>query len=120
MNQLKTILQSKIFYLIIIIITLNYVVLRVKIFEYESIYQGDETTFVGTISKIKSTDYGYSLTLKGKEKLIFYQDENNYQLGDLVKITGELKKANNNTVLNNFNYKEYLSQNKIFYILDRY
>ena len=86
-----------------------------KIIRYESIYNPNDKEFIGIISGIKKTDYGYSLTLKAKEKLIVYLEDNNYNLGDLVYIKGDLEKSKNNTVLNNFNYKEYLYHNKIFY-----
>ena len=89
-----------------------------KIIRYESIYNLNDKEFIGIISGIKKTDYGYSLTLKAKEKLIFYLKDNDYNLGDLVYIKGDLEKPKNNTVLNNFNYKEYLYHNKIFYILN--
>ena len=118
MIQLKTILQSKKFYFVIIIFTIIYVIFSTKIIHYKSLYNINTKEFIGTITKIKETDYGFSLTLKAKEKLIVYTNTNNYHLGDLVYIQGDLSKPSNNTVLNNFNYKEYLYQNKIYYILN--
>lgn len=117
MNQLRIILQSKIFFLTIILFTFLYVFWNVKGIRYQSIYSINETKFVGKISKIKTTDYGYSVTLKAKEDLIVYIEELNYHLGDTVEVEGTLEIPKNNTVLGNFNYKEYLYQNKIFYIL---
>ena len=116
--QLKTISQSKKFYFVIIIFIIIYVIFSTKIIHYKSLYNINTKEFIGTITKIKETDYGFSLTLKAKEKLIVYTNTNNYHLGDLVYIQGDLSKPSNNTVLNNFNYKEYLYQNKIYYILN--
>ncbi len=115
MSNLKIKLQSNFLLLYLIIFTALYVFINVKVIRYESIYKGDETSFVGVIEKIKETDYGYSLTINAKEKLIVYTTKCDYSLGDKVYIEGTLEKPKNNTVLNTFNYKEYLYQNKIYY-----
>ena len=118
MNQLRIILQSKYFLGLIIIISCLYVITITKLIPYKSIYSEDTKTFIGKVVKIKETSYGYSLTLKSKENLIIYTDNFNYKLGDTILIHGNLSKPKNNTVLNTFNYKEYLYQNKIFYTLE--
>ena len=118
LKQLKPILQSKKFYFIIIIFIVFYVLVNVKLIHYNSIYNLNNKEFIGIVTKIKKTDYGYSITLKAKEKLIVYFDNFNYHLGDLIYVKGDLNIPKNNTVLNNFNYKEYLYQNKIYYILN--
>ncbi len=118
LKLLRTILQSKKFWLILIVISCLYVFINVKVFRYQSIYNQDTTNFIGTISKIKKTDYGYSLTIKTPEKLIVYVKECPYKLGDKVFIEGNLEIPSNNTILNTFNYKEYLYHNKIFYTLN--
>ena len=74
-----------------------------KIIRYESIYNPNDKEFIGIIYSIKKTDYGYSLTLKAKEKLIVYLKDNDLpSRGDSVTV----------------NYIEYLYHNKIFYILN--
>ncbi len=118
MKPLKTILQSNIFYIVIILITLFYVYLNVKVFKYQSLYLGSETKFIGQVLKYKKSQYGYTITFKAKEKLIVYLDDFNYEIGDILYIEGDLKSPSNNTILNDFNYKKYLYQEKIFYILE--
>jgi len=118
LNQLKTILQSKLFYIIIIILLIFYVILNVKIFKYESIYDINEKVFYGYITKITKNDYGYSLTIKNKENLIAYVKNNNFSLGDYVKLEGTLNVPSNNTIFNDFNYRKYLYYNQIFYTLN--
>ncbi len=118
LNNLKTKLQSKSLFISLIIFTLLYVFINVKVIRYESIYKGYETSFVGVIQKIKETKYGYSLTINSKEKLIVYTTKCNYSIGDKVYIEGVLEEPKNNTVLNTFNYKEYLYQNKIYYTVN--
>ena len=66
--------------------------------------------FIGQVVRIKITDYGYSITVRSKEDLVVYTEEFPYQLGDTILIEGELNPPSNNTVFNNFNYKEYLYQ----------
>ena len=43
--------------------------------------------------------------------------KNNYSFGDKVYIEGELSIPNNNTIPNNFNYKDYLYHKYIYYII---
>ena len=42
---------------------------------------------------------------------------NNLELGDKIRITGTLEKATNNTVPNTFNYKKYLENKNIYYLI---
>lgn len=116
LNHLKKILQSNyIIIFLIVFLFLTYVyTINVK---KESIYNQEETNFIGTIIKKTKTDYGYSLTIKGKEKLIIYTKKCSYNLGDLVLVKGKLELPKNNTVPNNFNYKKYLSRQNIFYLI---
>ena len=117
LKVLKNILQSKRFYLIIIIFIALYIFININIIEHKSIYNLNNNTFYGTIIKINKTNYGYSFIIDNKEKLICYTTNLNYNIGDYVRLEGNLEKPLNNTVINNFNYKEYLEHNKIFYIL---
>lgn len=116
LNHLKKISQSNyIIIFLIVFLFLTYVyTINVK---KESIYNQEETNFIGTIIKKTKTDYGYSLTIKGKEKLIIYTKKCFYNLGDLVLVKGKLELPKNNTVPNNFNYKKYLSRQNIFYLI---
>ena len=43
--------------------------------------------------------------------------KNNYSFGDKVYIEGEVSIPNNNTIPNNFNYKDYLYHKYIYYII---
>lgn len=115
LKALKIVLQFK--WLVLIFITCLYVFINIKVIDYKSIYSLNDNKFVGIIEKIKETDYGYSLTIKTPEKLIVYTNNSNYQLGDKVYVEGKLETPSNNTVLNTFNYKDYLYHNKIFYTL---
>ena len=118
MKQLRIILQSNLFYIISIILILVYLFINLLLIDRKSIYNENQKEFYGTVIKINKTDYGYSFILKSKEKLICYSNDFIYQLGDYLKVEGNLNKINNNTVFNNFNYKEYLKHNNIYYSLN--
>ena len=117
MKLLKKIYQSKIFYILLTLFTFLSFYLIANSLKKESIYNPKQTFFTGEIIKIKKTDYGYSLILKNKENLVVYLDEYLYNLGDQVKIEGTLEIPSNNTIPNNFNYKKYLNNQQIYYIL---
>lgn len=117
LNLLKRISQSKIIITTLIILIFLFTYLLTKTIKQESIYNIKKQQFIGVIIKKNKTDYGYSLTIKSLENLVVYIENCPYDLGDLVKITGNLEELENNTILNNFNYKEYLKRQKIFYIL---
>lgn len=74
----------------------------------------------GTIYKKKITNDKLTLYLKGEEKIVvnYYTEDNiDLSLGDEIIVTGTLKKPNNNTIPNLFNYQKYLSYNDIYYVM---
>ena len=79
-------------------------------------------TFYGHITSYKIDDDKISFVLKGKENLKcnIYENIEKYKsiirYGVYIKVTGDLEKPQNNTVPNNFNYKEYLYNQKIFFL----
>ena len=90
---------------------------------YKSKYIGTENEFILKIINIDKEEDKISFKFKGKEKLIgkLYLKEsinNTYELGDYVKVKGNLKEPINNTIPNTFNYKKYLNNQKIFFILE--
>ena len=120
MLRLKVLLQySYIFYgLLIFAFILAFI--RIYLVKYESKYNINETTIVGRITNIDYQPKRYKIEIKSKEKIIAnYYLENNIELelGMLIKVKGNLYIPNNNTIPNTFNYKKYLNNNKIFYLM---
>lgn len=116
--KLKNLLQYKYFILLLLIICLSFTRINNK-----SIYNINETNFYGVVIDYQYKDGYISLILKGKEKLKcnYYLDNNekiNIKYGDKLYVNGKLKKPNNNTIPNTFNYKKYLEHNDIYYILE--
>ena len=121
MRRLRIILQHEFFIKIIAIITIIYSLIVTNFFSFKSIYNIDETNFIGIITKIEFNEDKIIINIKAKEKLIvnYYTDNpNDYNylsLGDTIEVKGKLKIPSNNTVPNTFNYKKYLYNNKIYY-----
>ena len=118
--KLKTILQFNYFYYGLFVFVLSYSLIRIYVIKYESKLNINDS-YVGTIDSYEYQNNRYKFNLKGKEKIIAYYttgEEINIQRGMKVVISGEYKLPNNNTIFNNFNYKKYLNNHKIFYIMN--
>ena len=127
MKNLKTLLQSSYFYILLFIITSIYVIVSTNVIEYKSKYSGLENKFVAKIDSISIDGDLLKIDLFAKEKIIgnyyFNSEEEKlsftylYEIGDIVEIEGSLRIPSNNTNPNLFNYKKHLYRNKIFYLL---
>ena len=123
MLRLRKILLSDILYLVLLFITIIYMIIYLYNYDVKSIYNLSDNEFYLTIKSINIDGDKLSLELSNKLIGIYYFDTYeekqlfNYKIGDKVKIIGELKEANNNTIPNTFNYKKYLYHNGIKYIL---
>lgn len=105
-----------------------YVFVATKLIKYESIYNGDETTITGKITNYSINGNKLKINIKNKEEIIatYYiktQEElaylkENIGIGKTLTVKGSLRKPLNNTIPNTFNYKKYLYNNKIYYLLD--
>ena len=116
--KLKNLLQYKYFILLLLIICLCFI--RNS---NNSVYKINDTNFYGVVIDYQYKDNYISLVLNGKEKLKcnYYLDNNekfDINYGDTLYLSGKLKKPNNNTIPNTFNYKKYLEHNDIYYILE--
>lgn len=116
--KLKNLLRYKYFILLSLIICLCFIRNN-----NNSIYKINDTNFNGVVIDYQYKDNYISLVLNGKEKLKcnYYLDNNekfDINYGDTLYLRGKLKKPNNNTIPNTFNYKKYLEHNDIYYILE--
>lgn len=118
MLRLKILLQYNLIYYFLLIISLIFALFRIYIIKYESKYCINDNNIIGIITNIKIKDNYYILTIKGKEKFIAYYKKNiNLSLGDKVLLKGELYYPNNNTIPNTFNYKKYLNNHNIYFMM---
>ena len=127
MIKLKKIFHSKFIFIVLISLTIINCIYKTCIKKYKSVYS-NETELNVLISKIEINDKYLMLDVIGEEKLkaIYYFKNNNEKnvvleklmLGDRVLIKGRLERPSNNTNFNQFNYKQYLYNNKIYYIFN--
>lgn len=127
MRSLKTILQYNKLFIVFFIFLCIYILLFTKIIKYESKLDIRKNVFEGVITSIKFEGNRLVLDVKGEERLIAYyyvksKEEKNTILdvihhGDKIMLKGTLKVPFNNTIPNNFNYKKYLYNKKIYYTL---
>ncbi len=119
-------LQNKLFYILFILFTIGSLLITNYV-KYTSIYSINDNSFILKILSYKTDGNKLSMQLEDKEKLIgtYYfkskEEKNNflssYSIGDYIKINGRLDIPKNNTIPNTFNYKKYLYNNKMFFIL---
>jgi len=123
-KKLKTLLQCKKTYTILLFILIFYVLVLTKIIKYHSVYYDGKQIVEGIVTKYSLSDDKLSLEIKAKENILinYYYEEikevKDIQIGDKVLIKGEVKRPSKNSVPNTFNYQKYLYNNKIYKIMN--
>ncbi len=127
MLKLRKILLYNYPYYIFLIIALLTFLIRTILIKYESKYDINTKEISGKLIKYNVDGDKLSLVIKSKEKVqctyyitseeekIYYQ--NKLKLGITIKLNGKLNKPINNTVPNTFNYKKYLYNHQIYYLM---
>jgi len=117
--KLRTILQSKVFYIILSLFIICYVFITTILIKYET--HTSSNIIDGTITSLSLSNDKISFILNSSEKVkcTYYiretkLDNYNNLIGKKVRITGTTKNSYNNTIPNTFNYKKYLYNNKIY------
>ena len=112
---MKKVLNSFLFYLISGIILSIFVILKVYIIKYKSVYQDKVYTLTGKVSKVFLSEKKVSFVLKDKENIqMFYYDDFDLNEGDKVTVNVLLSTPKKNTIPNTFNYQKYLYNNGIY------
>ena len=127
MIVLRKILLCDYLYRFLVILALLFSLCVTKIKKYESKYDQDDTSFKCILKEYKISGDKLDLILKCKEKLeaTYYIKsldekkyfESNLLIGSKVEVSGTLEEAKNNTLPYMFNYKKYLYNEKIYYLL---
>ena len=122
MKKLRIILNSKKFYIILFFFLIMYLVFYLFILQHNSLYQGDETEFIVKVINYDKKDEKVVFTLLGEEKIVgtYYSNmiDEEFLYGVTLRVKGQLKTPSNNTVPNNFNYRNYLSSKGVYWLLD--
>lgn len=123
MKRLKMILQSRYILKILTILILIITIIYTKYYPFKSVFNNNDTEFIGIVEDYIIKDNQIKISLKSKERIIVtykYTSKvfNNLSYGDKIKVTGVLKEPSTNNIFNNFNYKKYLYNKKIYYIIE--
>lgn len=124
MKKLKRILQSKYLFKFLALVFVIGSFLFTRFYCFESKYNESDKVFIGEVTKIRTTSSKLTLEIKGREKLIInYQFKEGQKLdnlayGDKILVRGNLVEPTKNTIPNSFDYKKYLYNKKIYYIVE--
>ena len=122
MKKLRIILNSKKFYIILFFFLIIYLVFYLFIMQHNSLYQGDETEFIVKVINYDKKDGKVVFTLLGEEKIVgtYYSNmiDEEFLYGVTLRVKGQLKNPSNNTVPNNFNYRNYLNNKGVYWLLN--
>ncbi|MBO5120701.1 MAG: DNA internalization-related competence protein ComEC/Rec2 [Bacilli bacterium] len=121
MLKLRTILLYNYPYYLFLILVILISIPRL-IIPKNSVYNENTKTISGKVTSYTYSNNSLKIILSTKEKVIVYyylknQNNININLGDTIKVIGELQKPKANTTKNLFNYKKYLYNKNIFYQL---
>lgn len=123
MRRLRIILQSKYLFKVLTLFFLFADLIFTNVYEFKSKYLEDDDTFVGIVTRYEFKDDKLVLEIKAKEKLIVnykYGNKlfNSLSYGDKVLVKGALNEPNSFNIPNTFDYKNYLYNKKIFFIVE--
>lgn len=123
MKRLKIILKSRYLIKISTIILLIISIIFTKCYNFRSKYNIKDNTFIGIVYNYKIEDGIITIYLKAKEKLVVYFKYNdlifnNLSYGDKIIVKGKLSVPKSSTNFNIFDYRKYLYNKKIYYIVN--
>ena len=118
LQRLKKILQSSYFYVILFIILLLLFLFYLFFDNKDSIYSDGNKRIIGYVVDYKEQNDKLTIELGSDEKLIVkYYEDLDIDYGDYIEVEGVMYRPKNNTIPNCFNYKKYLNNKDIFYIM---
>ena len=128
MIRLKRILQHRYFFGVLAFCFILYSLFVYYFINFNSYYNGFEKSLQGTVNSYSINGDKLTIYLKAKEIVIvnyYFKSlnektyfEDNLKLGDLISVAGELEGPERNRVFNGFDYKKYLYNKHIFYLMN--
>ena len=99
-----------------ILILITILKITYSINNIQSKYNEDTKNLVGVVTDIQKDKDKVKITIKAKENILVYYYKNiDINLGDKIKVIGDLEEIENNTIFNLFNYREYMLSKNIYY-----
>ncbi len=89
--------------------------------ETPSFWNVQQKEVSGTVVRVRKKEYGIEVWIRSSSKdrlRVFYQGNQNIQLGDQILVKGEFQKPKRNTIPNAFNYAYYLWYHRESYIFE--
>ena len=125
LRKLRHILRSRFLFKILVLLVILLDIIFTKCYHFKSKYKESDTNFIGIVTYFEVKDNKLVIELKAKEKLIVNYNYNNLifdnlSYGDKLLIKGDINVPNSSTIFNTFDYKRYLYNKKIYYIVDAY
>lgn len=127
MIKLKRILRHRYFFGILAFCFVLYSLIVHNFIDFKSCYSGFEKSLQGRVNSYNINGDKLTIYLKAEEMVIvnyYFKSveeksyfENNLKLGDLVSVEGRLEEPSKNVIFNGFNYKKYLYNKHIFYLM---
>ncbi len=113
----KILLCDFVFYFLFILIA---IITLFRIFHVNTSKYSDDTKIItGRVREIRKNDTGLNVIIYGKEKVLCYFDDDyliNFNLNDLIVVHGQVEDIKKSGILNTFDYKRYLYNQKIYFI----
>lgn len=126
LKNLNHILHCRWTYVLLVLAAIIYSLISLQL-PHPSKLDISENRLIGKITSVKIEGDLLTLEIKNQEKVLgnYYfkskqekEDfQNQYHLGDTIDVTGTFSLPKNNTVPNLFNYRKYLEQKNIHYLL---
>ena len=128
LNNLKLILRCNFLFFFLFLFIIVYIFVFTVFIKYDSKYFGTESYIEGKILSFSLNGNKLKMNILGKEEIIgtYYINSleekenilNKIKIGNKIRLYVSLQEPLNNTIPNNFNYRRYLYNNKIFYLMD--
>ncbi len=125
-KYIKLIINKKVVILIIIAFFIGFIKIIITELNYNKYYNLVNTnqTMIGVVIDCQENDYTYMYTIKGKDnifknkKLLLYTSKNYVlEVGNLIKVKGQMQEIAERTNYKGFDYKTYLKTKSVFGIV---
>ena len=119
MQKLKKILQSNYLYYFLFFFLLFFIIIFTIINKKSTDFNNNiSNKMVGKVLDYTIEEDKKVIILLGTDKvLVNYYGDESFDYGDVIQVKGVIYEPSNNTVPNSFNYKKYLNNKNIFYIM---
>ena len=120
MLRFRILLQNNVLFLGLLLLSLILAGVHIYVVKPESKYSITTPYIEGVLLNLVKNEDKYTLTIKGKETVratYITEEALELELGQTIILEGSLSEPYNNTIPNTFNYKKYLNNHRIYYVM---